>query len=455
MESPRSLHTVAKRPCYLETMSIVDDGQFAYVIRGGRPIQGTLVPGGNKNAALPLLAATLLSEGTVELSNVPQIRDAAVMLELLSELCAGIEEVEPSVWRIDGSTVECRPVPERLACEIRASFLLAGPLLARFGRAELPRPGGDRIGRRPLDPHIHAFRALGAEVEVGPASYLLSAPDGLHGCDIFLHEMSVMATENAVMAAAMAEGVTTIRNAASEPHVQELCTLINAMGGSVAGVGTNTLEVRGVSSLEGATARIGPDPLEVGSFIGLAAVTGGELRIVGAEPEKHHRMTELCFGRLGITWQVEGNDIIVPSEQELVIREDIHGAIPKIDDGPWPAFPADLTSISVVLATQARGTILIHEKMFESRLFWVDRLIAMGARIVLCDPHRAVVVGPSQLHGQNLATPDIRAGMALVIAALVADGESVIHNIRQVERGYQNLHQRLSDLGAEVERIEE
>jgi UDP-N-acetylglucosamine 1-carboxyvinyltransferase len=436
-------------------MSILDDGHFTYVIRGGRPIHGTLVPGGNKNAALPMLAATLLAEGCVELSNVPQIRDAAVMLELLSELGAGVEETARSEWRIDGSTVVSRPVPGRLACEIRASFLLAGPLLARFGSAELPRPGGDRIGRRPLDAHLHAFQALGAEVEVGLEFYRLSAPNGLTGADVFLHEMSVMATENAVMAAALAEGVTTIRNAASEPHVQELCLLINAMGGSVTGIGTNTLEVEGVPNLGGATARIGPDPLEVGSFIGLAAVTGGELRIVGAEPEKHHRMTELCFGRLGITWQVEGNDIIVPADQELVIQEDIHGAIPKIDDGPWPAFPADLTSISVVLATQAHGTILIHEKMFESRLFWVDRLIAMGARIVLCDPHRAVVVGPSQLRGQNLASPDIRAGMALVIAALVAEGESVIHNIRQVERGYQNLHTRLRDLGADVERIKE
>ena len=436
-------------------MSILDDGHFTYVIRGGRPIHGTLVPGGNKNAALPMLAATLLAEGTVELTNVPKIRDAAVMLELLSELGAGVGETSPSAWRIDGSTVFSQPVPERLAGEIRASFLLAGPLLARFGFAELPRPGGDRIGRRPLDAHLHAFQALGAEVEAGSDRYRLTAPTGLTGADLFMHEMSVMATENAVMASALANGVTTIRNAASEPHVQELCRLINAMGGSITGIGTNTLKVEGTQNLNGTKAKIGPDPLEVGSFIGLAAVTGGELRIVGAEPEEHHRMTELCFGRLGITWNVEGNDIVVPANQDLVIREDIHGAIPKIDDGPWPAFPADLTSISVVLATQARGTILIHEKMFESRLFWVDRLIAMGARIILCDPHRAVVVGPSQLRGQNLASPDIRAGMALVIAALVADGESVIHNIRQVERGYQNLHARLTELGADVERISE
>ncbi len=436
-------------------MAILLDDNFAYVIRGGRPIQGTLVPGGNKNAALPMLAATVLSSETVELANVPHIRDVAVMLELLSDLGAEIEEKAAGTWRINSSTIKPHPVPPRLACEIRASFLLAGPLVARFGKAELPRPGGDRIGRRPLDTHLHALQALGAEIDVGPESYILSAPGGLQGTDIFLNEMSVMATENTIMAAALAAGTTTIRNAASEPHVQELCRLINAMGGRIAGIGTNTLEVEGRASLGSASVTIGPDPVEVGSFIGLAAVTGGELRIVDAEPVRHHRMTELCFGRLGITWRVEGNDIVVPANQELAIQDDFHGAIPKIDDGPWPAFPADLTSISVVLATQARGTILIHEKMFESRLFWVDRLIAMGARIVLCDPHRAVVVGPSQLRGQNLASPDIRAGMALVIAALAAEGESVIHNIRQVERGYQDLHLRLRELGADVDRIEE
>jgi UDP-N-acetylglucosamine 1-carboxyvinyltransferase len=436
-------------------MSIPNDDHHAYVIRGGRPIHGTLTPGGNKNAALPMLAATLLASEPVELANVPQIRDVAVMIEMLAALGATVEQISPTVWRVDGSLADPRPVSAPLASEIRASFLLAGPLLARYGRAELPRPGGDRIGRRQLDTHIHALQALGARVEVGPECYLVDAPHGLTGTDIFLHEMSVMATENTVMAAALARGTTTIRNAASEPHVQELCRLITAMGSSIRGIGTNTLEVKGCQRLGGAKATIGPDPVEVGSFIGLAAVTGGELRIVGAEPERHHRMTELCYGRLGISWQVDGDDIVVPADQDLVICDDFHGAIPKIDDGPWPAFPADLTSISVVLATQARGTILIHEKMFESRLFWVDRLIAMGARIVLCDPHRAVVVGPSKLHGQNLASPDIRAGMALVIAALAAEGESVIHNIRQVERGYQNLHRRLKDLGADVERIEE
>jgi UDP-N-acetylglucosamine 1-carboxyvinyltransferase len=326
-------------------------------------------------------------------------------------------------------------------------------MLARWGRAVLPRPGGDRIGRRPLDTHIHAFLDFGARVEVEPDHYVLSAPDGLVGTDVFLHEMSVMGTENAVMASALARGTSTIRNAASEPHVQELCRLIRAMGARVEGIGTNTLTVGGRDSLDGAEARIGPDPVEVGSFIGLAAVTGGELRITDARPEEHHRMTRIAFERLGIRWHADGNDIVVPADQELTIRDDLHGAIPKIDDGPWPAFPPDLTSIAVVLATQARGTILIHEKMFESRLFWVDRLIAMGARIVLCDPHRVVVVGPSQLHGQVLASPDIRAGMALVIAALCADGESIIHNIHQVERGYAALHERLSALGADIERL--
>jgi UDP-N-acetylglucosamine 1-carboxyvinyltransferase len=402
-----------------------------------------------------MLAATLLGDGPVELANVPEIRDVAVMMEILAELGATVEDRGSGTWLINGSSVIRQRVSASLACEIRASFLLAGPLLARHGRAELPRPGGDRIGRRPLDTHLHALQALGAEIEITPDRYLLHAPAGLTGADIFLDEMSVMATENTVMAASMATGRTTISNAASEPHVQELCRLVNTMGGEVRGIGTNTLEVEGKTGLGAGSATIGPDPVEVGSFIGLAAVTGGELRIVNAEPRLHHRMTELCFGRLGITWKVVGSDIVVPAEQELVVRDDVHGAIPKIDDGPWPAFPADLTSISVVLATQARGTILIHEKMFESRLFWVDRLIAMGARIVLCDPHRAVVVGPSRLHGQNLASPDIRAGMALVIAALVAEGESVIHNIRQVERGYQNLHRRLRALGADVERIEE
>jgi UDP-N-acetylglucosamine 1-carboxyvinyltransferase len=432
----------------------LNDESATYVIRGGRPVSGTLVAGGSKNAALPLLAATLLADGPVRLSNVPNIRDVRVMLQLLGHLGADVQSTDPNTWTVASSSVNSAVVEPDLAAEIRASFLLAGPLLSRWGRAVLPRPGGDRIGRRPLDTHLHAFMELGAEVDVLPDRYVLTAPHGLHGTDLFLHEMSVMGTENAVMAAARSEGTTIIRNAASEPHVQELCRLVVSMGAEIHGLGTNTLAVVGTTDLSGAEATIGPDPIEVGSFIGLAAVTGGELRIVGARPRDHHRMTRIAFGRLGIRWDEDGDDLVVPGNQELAVRDDLHGGIPKIDDGPWPAFMPDLTSIAVVLATQARGTILIHEKMFESRLFWVDRLISMGARIVLCDPHRAVVVGPARLHGKTLASPDIRAGMALVIAALCASGESVIHNIRQVERGYQDLHGRLRSLGADVERFD-
>ena len=435
------------------TQAPFGDDAHAYVIKGGHPIGGTLKPGGNKNAALPMLAATLLTDGPVTLGNVPAILDVHVMLDLIADLGARVEQLGADKWALSCGELKHHSPNPAMAREIRASFLLTAPLLARWGQAVLPRPGGDRIGRRPLDTHIHAFLDFGAKVDVEPDRYVMRAPGGLHGTDIFLHEMSVMATENAVMAAALAKGDTVIRNAASEPHVQELCHLLNAMGAAVSGIGTNTITVEGRQSLSGTEVTIGPDPVEVGSFIGLAAVTGGELRITGARPREHHRMTRIAFDRLGIHWDDDGDDLVVPAQQELVIRDDLHGAIPKIDDGPWPAFPPDLTSISVVLATQARGTILIHEKMFESRLFWVDRLIAMGARIVLCDPHRVVVVGPSKLHGQVLASPDIRAGMALVIAALCARGESVIHNIRQVERGYENLHERLTALGAEVDRI--
>ncbi|MDQ7028790.1 MAG: UDP-N-acetylglucosamine 1-carboxyvinyltransferase, partial [Ardenticatenia bacterium] len=367
----------------------------AFVIRGGHPIRGTIVPQGNKNAALPMLAATLLTDEPVRLYNVPDIRDVQTMLALLADLGAEICHEGPGVLTIQARDIRHYTPRVDWCQQIRASFLLAGPLLARVGRAELPRPGGDRIGRRPLDTHIHAFRDLGVEVEVTPDRYILHAPQGIRASDLFLHEMSVTATENVLMAAALGRGTTVIRNAAPEPHVQELSHLISAMGGDVEGIGTNTLRVTGRERLQGTSFHIGPDYLEVGSFIGLAAVTGGQLLIKGAMPNEHHRMTRIMFARLGIRWEVRGNDIWVPSDQELVIQNDLHGAIPKIDDGPWPAFPADLISIAVVLATQATGTILIHEKMFESRLFWVDKLISMGARIVLCDPHRAVVVGPS------------------------------------------------------------
>ncbi len=434
-----------------------DEESFAYVIRGGNPISGTMTPGGNKNAALPMLAATLLTAEPVVLDNVPDIRDVRVMLDLLGELGAEVSQLAHGKFRITAGNITESRVSPLLAPRIRASFLLAGPLLARLGEASLPRPGGDRIGRRPLDTHIHALAEFGAQAEVGPECYQLRACNGLRGADIFLREASVMATENTVMAAAMARGTSVIRNAASEPHVQELCHLINAMGGKVTGIGTNTLTILGRKGLGGASVRIGPDHVEVGSFIGLAAVTGGELRIRNTRAREHHRMTRIAFGQLGIHWQVEAvdddADIVVPGGQQLAVEQGLHGALAKIEDGPWPAFPADLTSIAVVLATQAKGSVLIHEKMFESRLFWVDKLISMGAGIVLCDPHRAMIVGPSQLWGRKLVSPDIRAGMALVIAALCAEGESVIHNVSQVERGYEALHLRLQELGADLKRV--
>jgi len=400
-----------------------------------------------------MLAAALLTGRPVELDNVPDIRDVRAMIGLLRHAGAEVIQTGPGAWRVTAGSIREPRAHAELARSIRASFLLAGPLLARYGRAVLPRPGGDRIGHRPLDTHIHALMDLGAKVDVLPDWYVLTAPNGLRGGDVFLHEMSVMATENAVMAAALSTGSTLIRNAASEPHVQELCRLVNAMGGRIEGVGTNCLHIEGVTELGGARTVVGPDHIEVGSFIGLAAATGGELLIKNALPAQHHCATRIAFGRLGIRWEERGDDLFVPAGQEPVVRDDVHGAVPKIDDGPWPAFPPDLTSIAVVLATQARGTVLIHEKMFESRLFWVDRLIGMGARIILCDPHRAVVVGPSHLYGQTMSSPDIRAGMALLIAALCAEGESVIQNVRQIERGYEALPDRLRALGADIEEM--
>lgn len=422
-----------------------------FIIEGRQPIQGTIEPRGSKNAALPTIAATLLTEEPITLRRLPGIEDVQVMMQLLQDLGGSIEQDEPHEATFTMRDL-AHTTPHRELCRsIRASFLLAGPLLARAGRATLPRPGGDRIGRRPLDPHIRAFQEMGVMVEVTPDTYHLEAPNGLQAADIFLIEMSVMATENVVMAAVCTPGTTIIRNAASEPHIQDLCHLLVAMGAQIEGIGSNTLTVQGVDRLRGTDFEIGPDYLEVGSFIGLAAATGGEVRIQRCRPDEH-RIAAIMFGRLGLVWEVQGNDIFVPGHQPLEVQADLHGAITKIDDMPWPGFPADLVSIALVVATQARGTVLIHEKMFESRLFWVDKLIAMGARIVLCDPHRAVVVGPAPLYGARMSSPDIRAGMALVIAALCAEGESVINNVEQIDRGYENLDVRLRALGAQIER---
>jgi UDP-N-acetylglucosamine 1-carboxyvinyltransferase len=423
-----------------------------FVIRGGVPLEGTVAPAGNKNGALPILAASLLTEDEVILRNVPRIRDVETMTLLLEALGADVEWRGPGEVAIDASGVTASgQVDPMLSERIRASFLVAGPLLARFGRAEMPPPGGDVIGRRRLDPHLDAFRALGAAVQHGD-NIVLEAPLGLRPCDFLMDEPSVMATENALMAAALTRGPTVIRNAASEPHVQDLARMLVSMGAPIDGIGSNVMTVHGTSSLRGCTHTIAPDHIEIGSFMALAGVTGGELVVKDTVPEDL-RMIRLVFERLGLRTEVRGADMIVPANQELVIRNDAGDHMPKVEDGPWPAFPADLTSIALALATQAKGSVVIHEKMFENRLFFCDKLVSMGAAITICDPHRAIVVGPRRLRGQRLASPDIRAGMAMLIAALCADGETEIGNIREIDRGYERIDERLRDLGAQIERV--
>jgi len=427
------------------------DDMSTFIVEGGHPLSGRIRPAGNKNAALPCLAATLLTEEPVELENVPRIRDVLTLLDILDSLGATHEWIEDNVVRVDASGVDVGRVDRDMAARIRASLLLAGPLLARFGTVQLPPPGGDVIGRRRMDTHFLAFRALGATVELD-TDFTIHA-DRLVGTEIFLDEPSVTGTENAVMAASMAQGTTLIRNAAAEPHVQDLCHMLTGMGARIEGIGTGHLTIHGAERLSGGRFKIGADHIETGSFIGLAAVTRSELTIVDA-PIEHLRSTLVGFERLGVECTVQGTDLIVHGDRECHIRQDAFGAVSKVDDGPWPAFPADLTSIALVTATQCHGTILIHEKMFESRMFFTDKLVGMGARIILCDPHRAVVVGPSPLRGGPVESPDIRAGMALLIAALGAEGESEIHNIRQIERGYQDIDVRLRALGARIRRTE-
>jgi UDP-N-acetylglucosamine 1-carboxyvinyltransferase len=420
-----------------------------FVVEGGRPLNGSIRPAGNKNAALPIIAATLLTEEEVVLENVPDIRDVRTLLELLVVLGAEVEWLGDNRVRVQAREVGANDLDAAMAARIRASILLAGPMLARAGRMVLPPPGGDVIGRRRVDTHFLALSKLGAVVQAD-AGYHLETK-GLIGADIFLDEPSVTATENAVMAAVLAKGMTRLRNAAAEPHVQDLCHMLNGLGANISGIGTGILEIEGVDRLHGGTFRIGSDHIEVGSFIGLAAVTRGEILIEDAAVE-HLDSTLLAFDRMGIRCEIRGKDLFVPGDQERIIRMDLGGHIPKVDDGPWPAFPADLTSIALVVATQCRGTILIYEKMFESRMFFADKLIGMGARIVLCDPHRAVVVGPAKLRAAPVDSPDIRAGMALLIAALGAEGRSHIYNVGQIERGYERIDDRLRALGASIER---
>jgi UDP-N-acetylglucosamine 1-carboxyvinyltransferase len=423
----------------------------SFVIEGGRPLNGHVRAAGNKNGALPILAATLLATEPVTLHNVPRIRDVETMCELLAYVGAEVQWTGSNDLYVDSSGASKTDLDEELCSRIRASFLLAGPLLARFGRASVPPPGGDVIGRRRLDPHIHALAELGTEVDLNGRYDMRT--DGLRGRAIFLDEASVMATENAVMAASIAAGETIIGNAACEPHVQDLCRFLGSLGARIEGVGSNVLRIEGVQRLGGGDWRIGPEHIEVASFIGLAAVTGGDVTIDDIEPADLVPILP-SFARLGVRVEVEGSTVHVPPGQELVIRDDIGDQIPKIEDGPWPAFPADLTSIALAVATQARGTILIFEKMFENRLFFVDKLVSMGARIILCDPHRAVVTGPAKLYAQRMASPDIRAGMAMLIASLCADGVSTIGNVGEIDRGYERIDERLRGLGARIERVE-
>jgi UDP-N-acetylglucosamine 1-carboxyvinyltransferase len=422
-------------------------------IEGGHPVGGSIKPSGNKNAALPLICAALLSEDTVTLHNVPRILDVEVLLTLLTELGVRVSWRGEATLELNARDLDGTAVSAERARQIRASILLAGPLVARTGRAVLPPPGGDVIGRRRLDTHVLALSSLGAVPQTSQHRFEFKA-SRLRGADVFLDEASVTATENAIMAASLAEGTTILSNAASEPHVQDLCHLLIRMGCPIEGVGTNRLVIQGQSSLQGAEYELGPDYIEVGSMIALAAVTGGEMRIEGARPEEH-RSTRIAFGRLGVDFREQGDDLFIPGGQDLRVRPDLGGAIPKIEDAPWPGFPADLTSLAVVTATQCEGTVLIFEKMFESRLFFTDRLAGMGARLILCDPHRVVVSGKAQLYGSSLVSPDIRAGMALVIAALCARGTSVIQNVQQVDRGYARIEERLAALGARIERTTE
>jgi UDP-N-acetylglucosamine 1-carboxyvinyltransferase len=419
-------------------------------IEGGGELTGVFTPAGNKNAALPILAGCLLTDEPVRLTNVPDIRDVRTMTDLVASLGAEVSWEGPNEVVVQAADCTARKVDADLASRIRASILVAGPLLARGSEVELPPPGGDVIGRRRLDTHFLALSRLGAEIEVN-GSYYLRAPD-LSGADIFLDEPSVTGTENAVLAAVTAKGTTRIRNAAAEPHVQDLCRFLNGLGARIEGVGTHILEIEGVDRLTGGSYRIGPDHVEVGSVIGLAAATGSAVTIADVCPEVQDTL-RLGFARLGLDWEEVDGGIHVPADQQMEVEADFGEQIPKIDDGPWPAFPADLISIAIVVATQCRGTVLVHEKMFESRMFFADKLISMGGRIVLCDPHRAVIVGPSRLRGARLQSPDIRAGMALVIAALAAEGESEIHNIEQIERGYERVDERLRALGALIERV--
>jgi UDP-N-acetylglucosamine 1-carboxyvinyltransferase len=434
------------------TPNLAPKAAVQFIVEGGQPLSGSIRPSGNKNAALPIIAAALITDQPVTLENVPRIRDVETLVDLVRTVGAEAEWTGRNTLAIHARELRAGSLDPDLCARIRASILLAAPLLARCGEVRLPPPGGDVIGRRRLDTHFLALEQLGAEWALGDQFHLRA--NGLRGADVFLDEPSVTGTENALTAAVAAEGTTVLRNAASEPHVQDLARFLVALGARIEGIGTNTLTIHGGTPLQGARYAIGPDHIEVGSFIGLAAVTRSALRIERAGVE-FLRMVLLGFERLGIECRIEGEDLVIPADQEMRIRDDIGGHVPKLEDQPWPAFPADLMSIAIVTATQCSGIILMHEKMFESRMFFVDKLVGMGARIVLCDPHRALVSGPSPLRGATVESPDIRAGMAILLAALCARGTSIINNVGQIERGYERIDERLKALGARIERVED
>ena len=423
-----------------------------FIIEGGFPLNGEMTPSGNKNAALPILAATLLTDEPVTLHNLPDIRDVRDMRQLVAHLGVEMEDLGNNSWRITARTVRPADLDPDLCARIRASILLAGPMLARSCEVHLPPPGGDVIGRRRVDTHIMAFKALGADIHYR-RSFDFKAKR-LKGADILLDEASVTGTENVIMAAVTAKGTTVIRNAASEPHVQELCQMLNTLGARIAGIGSNTLTIEGMEKLHGGEFTIGPDYLEVISFVGAAVVTRGEVRIRKAGPQ-YLDMIHMVFRRLGVDWSVDGEDIVVPSKQRLKVETDLGGAIPEIKTNIWPAFPTDLMSIAIVVATQSRGSVLFHNWMFEGRMYFTDKLKGMGAQIILCDPHRCIVNGPTKLYGEKLESPDIRAGMAMLLAALAAEGKSIIRNVGQIDRGYERVDEKLLSLGAKIERATE
>lgn len=423
-----------------------------FIIQGGIPLSGEVTPSGNKNAALPLLAACLLTQEPVILHNVPEILDVQAMRSLLVSLGVQIENIDNHTWRIQASEVCPSDLDPDLCRRIRASILLAGPMVARSGSLQLPPPGGDVIGRRRVDTHILALKALGAQAAFDRTDRIFRFKAGkLTSANILLDEASVTATENTIMAAVTASGMTTLRNAASEPHIQELCHFLNHLGARIQNIGSNTLHIEGVENLHGGEFSIGPDYLEVVSFIGAAIVTRGSIRIRNAGPQ-YLDMIKIVFGRLGVTWDVDGKDVLIPASQNLEVEPDLGEAIPQISVMPWPAFPTDLMSIAIVVATQSRGSILFHDWMYPSRMFFIDKLVNMGAQIVLCDPHRCIVQGPTTLVGEKLESPDIRAGMALVLAALAAEGNSVIRNVGQIDRGYERVDEKLRGLGARIKR---